>query len=158
MAIRQGLENKCYVVGQGLLQTPVAWATVTHVCEGAQISHSNTDVMEHVAWPQDFLQIVRKALGKYPRRRSKIPETFETPFWESYHQNHSNGFISIEMKPKLVTKSEFDYSFVKSSRQDTTDCFGRNRHCRCVHIITLKVDLDLDKCQRSIMCMLKDIQ
>ena len=80
MAIRQGLENKCYVVGQGLLPTPVAWATVTHVCEGAQISHSNTDVMEHVAWPQDFLQIVRKALGKYPRRRSKIPETFYMPF------------------------------------------------------------------------------
>ena len=50
-AVRQGLEDKCEVVGQGLFPSPntCCLSTVTHVCNGTVAVNSNAGGMTPVA-------------------------------------------------------------------------------------------------------------
>ena len=51
--MRQGLEDKCEVVGQGSFASPntCCLSTVIRVCNGTVAVNSNADVIIPVAWP-----------------------------------------------------------------------------------------------------------
>ena len=127
--IRQGLEDKRELVGQGSFASP-------NTCH---VNNCHSCVRRSTAKPQQYCRhgawgmacqcgmltvsalavgLVLKTFCKLYRRHWVISkETVKNSWnilnaiWENnYRQNQSNGFISIEMKPKFATKSEFDYS------------------------------------------------
>ena len=132
--IRRGLEDKCELVGQGSFASPNAChVNNCHSCVWRSTDkpqqywhHGACGVACHcgmlTASALAVVLVLETFCKLYGRHWVISKETVKNSWnilnaiWENdYHQNQSNGFISIEMKPKLVTKSEFDYSLWKAA-------------------------------------------